>query len=95
MIRSLFLVLAILAGAVVPAHAHGRGHSHHPGNHHHGHHHHGHHHFHHFGSVLVVPFFYDPYFYYPYPCPYPIYSPPVVAEPPPAVYQQRPFSVKW
>ncbi len=63
MIRTLILVLAILAvaAAPLPAHARGGGHGSHG---HHGHHH-GHHHgqFHHFGGLYAyTPFPYD------YPC---------------------------
>jgi hypothetical protein len=81
MIRTLFLVLAIVAVAVMPNPAHGWGGGH--GGHGH---HHGHHRFHHFSSFVFV---YDPFLYYPYPYyyPYPVYSPPVVVEPPPVVYQ--------
>ena len=85
MIRTLFLVLAILAVAVMPNPAHGGGGGHGGHGHHHRHHH-GHRHFHHFSSFVFV---YDPFLYYPYPYyyPYPVYSPPVVVEPPPVVYQ--------
>jgi hypothetical protein len=90
MIRTLFLVLVILAAAVMPNPAHGRsaGHGWNGPRH-------GHHRFHHFSSFVLV---YDPlllYYPYPYYPPYPVYSPPVVGEQPPVVYQQPSGFVLW
>jgi hypothetical protein len=80
MIRTLFLVISILAVAVMPNPAHGGGGgtaataaittatatSIH------------------FGGFFVVSYVYAPYLYYPYP----VYPPPAVLEEPPVVYQQ-------
>jgi hypothetical protein len=90
MIRTLFLVLALLAVAVMPNPAHGGGGGH-GGHGHHGQHN-GHHRFHHFVGFFVVPYPFDPYLCDPYPCygypyPYLVYSPPVVVEEPPVDYQ--------
>jgi len=97
MIRTLFLVLTLLAVTAMPGPVFARGGGHAGHGHHHGHHHHGHHRFHHFGGFVVVPYPYDPYFYYPYPYyyPYSVYSSAVVVEPPRLSIRRRQSSVKW
>ena len=55
MIRTLFLVLAILPVTVMPNPAQGGGGGHGGHGHHHGHHN-GHHRFHHFVGFFVVPY---------------------------------------